>query len=213
MDLSADCQRKWIVSLLSVPAFAPSSCLCLSPPSLTLLSAALSLLLSFNALSLSPSLTLSLLDFSFEPLCLHPSLISPCLSHLPLVFLSLPHFPPSFLAWTHPAVLTALFQLRWNHLFCPLLKLNWLKAPAVQRAPLSLTSMGILQPSTIKYIHEKFPLLYTHICSVYTVYIEILYMCKNPDRKDTTLMWYCIFSRPANIGHECHSISVLERLR
>lgn len=33
MDLSADCQRKWIVSLLSVSAFSPSLWQCLSPSS------------------------------------------------------------------------------------------------------------------------------------------------------------------------------------
>lgn len=177
MDLSADCQRKWIVSLLSVPAFAPSSCLCLSPPSLTLLSAALSLLLSFNALSLSLSHSLSV-RFLFW------TFVSTSLSHLSLpqsssfglfVFTSFPPLLPGLDSSSCPdCSLSALV----DPFVLPSSETYWLKAPAVQIAPLSLTSMGILQPSTIKYIHEKFPpSLHTHACMHCEYCIEILYVC------------------------------------
>lgn len=67
MDLGADCQRKWIVSLLSVPAFTPSCCLCLLPP-ISLSQPFLHSYLSVHCLCLSPS---------FHSLCLHSALIPP----------------------------------------------------------------------------------------------------------------------------------------
>lgn len=115
MDLSADCQRKWIVSLLSVPAFTPSCCLCLLPP-ISLSLAALSSLLSVSTLSLS----LSIFSLFVSTLGSHPSL-----SHFPLLLFVCPH---SLLAGSVLTLLSCPLSSPcwWSHLFCPLLKLNWL---------------------------------------------------------------------------------------
>ena len=135
MDLSADCQRKWIVSLLSVPAFTPSPCLCLSPPSLThhfspqpflhsyLPIHCLCLSLSFS-LSLSLSFSLSLLPLSWlfvSTSVSHPTLPQSSSSGLFPLYLIFSLLPASVLTAPHPFLLAALFQPWWNHLFCPLL--------------------------------------------------------------------------------------------
>lgn len=104
MDLSADCQRKWIVSLLPVPAFTPSSCLCFSPPFLT----PISLCSPFFTLIFQSHLCLLLC------VCLHLSFIPPSVSLLIFFFFFLTlHFtsPPSLVPLPHlSAVLSALVE-------------------------------------------------------------------------------------------------------